>query len=99
MNKLFKFQLTVGGEPAGDSGVISINQSILDEGLSKEFKDVFYDLEDEAGVAAHLAWQLLVNDYQSLPERIEGWNIKPGQVFIVQYPQGWNDYGCEAEEL
>jgi len=92
----FKFRITIDDEPVGEEGLIEIDQSVLDEALTEEWKSVFYDLEDEAGVASHIAWSMVIRGWRM--SEIEGWLSDDDSAVIIEYPSGWNDFGCEAEE-
>ena len=97
MKKRFRFHLMIDDEQVGEDGVIEIDQSVLDEGLTDDFKSTFYDLHDEAGVAAHIAWSMVVRRWKM--SEIEGWMSDDSLATIIDYPMGYDAYQCNAEEL
>lgn len=95
--RTFRFTISVDDNETGQ-GIIEIDNEIIEEGLSEEFKKYFYDLRTPEGVASHLAWAMVVRGYE--PEQIEGWtNLNKDTVVITRYPSGYDDFEVTAEEI
>lgn len=93
----FRFTISVDDNETGQ-GIIELDESVIVEGLSEEFKKYFYDLHTPEGVASHIAWCMVVRDLY--PEVIEGWLIlNKDTAKITHFPSGYNDFEVTAEEI
>jgi len=64
---------------------IAVDQKLIDEVLSDEWKNVFYDLKNAEGVAAHIARNMGCYDY-TLSD-MEGFGSDESLVKILVWPQ------------
>jgi len=92
----FKFTIEVASAEVGE-GVIELDQQVVDEGLSDEFKKNFYDLNDAEGVAAHIAQRMVQWDEKL--SQIEGWLLPDEMAKLVDYPHGYDNFEFSAEEI
>jgi hypothetical protein len=94
----FKFQVSVGGKEVSE-GIIDLDQSVIDQANSKEFRRYFHTFRDDNQIAAHIAYNMIVNK-SALPE-IEGFMMpRPrGLAKIVEYPEGFDLFEFDAKEV
>lgn len=91
----FNFKIFANSEYLGE-GTIEIDQSVLDQGNSDEFKKYFWTFADDEKIAAHIAWRMVVWD-EKLSE-IEGFMMPNELAKLVEYPHRYNDFEFIATE-
>ncbi len=97
MKRRFKFHITANGEEVGSEGIIEVDQTVIDYAKSDEYKESFHTFHTDNDIAAHLAYNFVVNreDLSSL----EGFMMDTSLAKITKYPYDWNDFGVDAEEI
>jgi hypothetical protein len=96
MRRIFNFKTTIAGREVAD-GAIELDQSVIDQAKSEEFKKYFYDFDSDDEIAALVARQMIVFE-QKLSE-IEVFMMDNDLAKIVNYPSGFDDFEFEAEEV
>jgi hypothetical protein len=76
---------------------IAIDQKVIDEALSQDWKDTFYDLKNAEGVAAHIARNMFINDDYSLSASEGFHGMNSSLIEILIYPQV--DWIADAREI
>ncbi len=81
----FKFQVSVGDQEVAE-GLIELDQSVIDQAHSEEFRRYFLTFQNDSEVAAHIAWYMIVSKIDL--SEIEGF-MMPGELAkIIEYPEG-----------
>lgn len=76
--------------------IIEVDQSIIDIALDQSWKNVFYDLQDAEGVAAHLAW--IIFHHKCRPSTFEGFlGVDDSLIRVIRSP--FFDWDYVAEEI
>jgi len=91
----FNFSVSVNDEDVTD-GIIDIDQSIIDIALNPKWKNVFFDLGDAEGVAAHIAW-IICHQKEKLSSYEGFLGIDDKLVKVIEYP--YFDYKYVASEV
>ena len=93
---LRKFEVTFydGGEEI-DTGIIGIDQSVIDV-VDDEWRTYFYQLYTPEEIAAHIAWNMVINNMRL--SEIEGWLMPDELAQMIVWPQT-DDWEVKAKEI
>jgi hypothetical protein len=95
MRRTFNFKMKIAGEEVAD-GAIELDQSVIDQAKSEEFKRYFFTFDGDEEIAAYIARHMIVLE-ERLSE-IEGFMMDNDLAKIVNYPSGFDAFEFEAEE-
>lgn len=80
-------------------GVIELDQKVIDA-VDEEWLKMFYkSLTTPEKIAAHIAFNMCVNDYIRLTQ-LDGWaDLDDSYAKMIEWPQGLDDFSVTAKEI
>ena len=79
-----------------DTAIIELDQMVIDA-VDDGWRDMFYDLHTPEEIAAHIAYNLIVN--KARLTHLDGWaNLSDDMAKIIKYPDE-PEYEFTAKEL